>query len=57
MLKQRFPAYHPMKNLSSYIQKYPHRTQSLLGLNFEQLNQLLAELKRNERSIVSMLEG
>lgn len=45
-----------MKNLSDYIQKYPHRTPSLLGLDCEQLNQLLAELKRNEKERQAALE-
>jgi hypothetical protein len=37
-----------MKNLSEYIQKYPQRTTAILGMNIEQLNQLLVALKSHE---------
>lgn len=37
-----------MKNLTQYIEKYPHRTQSIFGIKFEQLNRLLEALKQIE---------
>jgi hypothetical protein len=37
-----------MKNLSHYIQTYPHRSRSLLGIESEQLTALIAYLQQLE---------
>jgi hypothetical protein len=37
-----------MKNLSEYIQKYPHQTTAIFGVNFEELQQLTEALKSHE---------
>jgi len=51
MVEQSFTALPTMKNPLHYIQKYPQRTQRILGINYPQFEQLLehAQVKHEER--------
>lgn len=51
MVERDFTALPTMKNPLDYIQKYPQRTQGVLGINYSQFQQLLAqaELKQAQQ--------
>jgi len=51
MVERDFTALPKMKNPLDYIQKYPQRTQGILGINNSQFQQLLAqaELKQSQQ--------